>query len=85
VHVPYIAQVVLVPRGLAYGLPPFFDQFEDFALYPRCVHRRPLWKSPDKLVEKLFGAYLEVEGIAAVFDANVEELCHGELCGEDSR
>jgi hypothetical protein len=78
-HVPYEAQIVLVPRSLAYGLPPFFYQFKDFALYSRRVHRRTFWEAPDELVEKLLCAYLEVEGISAVFDANVEELCHGEL------
>lgn len=43
------------------------------------MHRRALGKSTDELVEKFFGADLEMEGVSAVLDTNVEELCHGEL------
>jgi hypothetical protein len=44
------------------------------------VHRRTFREAADKFIEELFGAYLEVESVAAVFDADVEELCDGELC-----
>jgi hypothetical protein len=84
VHVPYETKVVLVPRSLTYGLPPFFYQFENLVLYTRRVHRRTFREAANELIEKLFGAYLKVESVAAVFDANVEELCDGELCGDES-
>jgi hypothetical protein len=38
------------------------------------MHRRPLRESPDELIEEFLRAYLEMEGVAAVFDADVEEL-----------
>jgi hypothetical protein len=78
VHVPDEAQVVLVPRRLAYGLPPFFNQLEDAVLNARRMHRRAFGEAADELVEELLGADLEVERIAAVLDADVEELCNGE-------
>jgi hypothetical protein len=80
VHIPYETQVVLVPRSLAYGLPPLFYQFENLALYTRRVHRGPFREAADEFVEKFFSAYLKVECVAAILDANVEELCDGELC-----
>jgi hypothetical protein len=43
------------------------------------VQRRALGKAANEFVEKLFGADLEVERVAAVLDADVEELCGGEL------
>ena len=43
------------------------------------MHRRALRETADELVEELFGADLEVEWIAAVLDADIEELCGGEL------
>lgn len=73
-HVPYKPQIVLVPRRLTYSLPPFFYQLEYLILHPRRVNRRALWKSADELVEEFLGADLEVESVAAVFDADVEEL-----------
>jgi hypothetical protein len=36
--------------------------------------RRSFGKASDEFIEKFFGAYLEMEGISAVLDANVEEL-----------
>lgn len=81
-HVPDEAQVVLVPRCLAYRLPPFFNQLEDAILDARRVHGRALGEAADELVEELLGADLEVERVAAVLDADVEELCDRELWGE---
>jgi hypothetical protein len=46
------------------------------------MHRRTLWESTDELVQEFLGAYLQMESVAAVFDANIEELCVGELCDE---
>jgi hypothetical protein len=64
-----------VPRCQTYRLPPFFDQFEYAVLDARGMDWRSLWESPDELVEEFFGAYLEVERVAAVLDADIEELC----------
>lgn len=73
-HISDEAQVVLVPRRLADGLPPFFDQLEDSILDARGMHRRALGETTNELVEELLGADLEVEWVAAVLDADVEEL-----------
>jgi hypothetical protein len=48
------------------------------------MHWRPFWEATDKFIEKLLGAYLQVKSVATVFDANIEELCQGELCGDIS-
>lgn len=79
-HIPYKAQVVLVARCLAYGLPPFFYELENLVLYSRRVNRRTFRKAADKLVKEFFGTDLEVERVAAILDTYVEELCYGELC-----
>jgi hypothetical protein len=79
-HVPYEAQIVLVPRCLAYRLPPFFDQLEDSILHARRMHRRALWKSANEFVEKFLGADLKMESVSAVLNTDIEELYHGELC-----
>jgi len=47
VHIPDEAKVVLVPRGLTYRRPPFFDGFEDLALHSRRAQRRSLWEASD--------------------------------------
>lgn len=44
------------------------------------MHRRPLGEAADELVEEFFGADLKVKRIAAVLNANVEELSNRELC-----
>jgi hypothetical protein len=44
------------------------------------MYRRALGKSTNKFIEEFFGAYLEVKSVTTVFDADVEELCDGELC-----
>ena len=77
-HVPDEAQVVLVPRCLAYGLAPFFNQLEDAVLDARRVHGRALGEAANELIEELLSADLEVEGVAAVLNADVEELKGGE-------
>ena len=46
------------------------------------MHRWALGEPSDKLVEKLLGGDLEVEWVAAVLNADVEELYTGELWGE---
>lgn len=38
------------------------------------MRRRSLRESSYELVEEVFGGDLEVEGVAAVFDADIEEL-----------
>lgn len=78
-HVPYEAQIVLVPRCLTYRLPPFFYQLEDLILDTGRVHRWTFGKAAHKLVEKFFGANLKMERVAAVLDANVQELFESEL------
>jgi hypothetical protein len=37
------------------------------------------WKAADELIEKLLGAYLEMKRVSAILNANVKELCIGEL------
>jgi hypothetical protein len=48
------------------------------------MHGRSFWKTADKFIEELLGADLKVECVATILDANVEELCQGELCGDVS-
>jgi hypothetical protein len=43
------------------------------------VYRWALGETADEFIEELLGADLEVEGVAAVLDADVEELWGGEL------
>jgi hypothetical protein len=81
-HIPNEAQIVLVSRCLADRLPPFFYQLEDSTLYARRMHRRTLWESTDELVQEFLCAYLQMESVTAVFDADIEELCVGEPCVE---
>ena len=70
-HVPYEAQVILVPRCLAYRLAPFFDQLEDASLHARRMYGWALWESADELVEEFFGTDLEVERVAAVLNTDI--------------
>ena len=73
-HVSYEAQIFLVLGCLTYRRPPLFDQFQDLVLYARISEGWPFREAANELVQKLFGTDLEVERIAAVFDAIVEEL-----------
>jgi hypothetical protein len=43
------------------------------------MHRRTFGESADELIEEFLCAYLEVERVAAILDANVQELWNGEL------
>lgn len=69
-----MAQILLVPRRLAYSLPPFFNRLQDPVLHPGGPHWRSFWKTTNQLIEKLLCTDLEVERITAVLDADVEEL-----------
>ena len=73
-HVPDKAQVLLVSACLANCTAPFLNGFEDLELDAGGADRRPLWKAADQLIEELLGADLEVEGVAAVLDADVEQV-----------
>lgn len=73
-HVADEAKVLLVARRLAYRLPPFLEQLEDPLLHATGSNGRPFGEPPDELVEKVLGADLQLERVAAVFDADVEEL-----------
>lgn len=42
------------------------------------MHWWALREATDELIEELLGADLEVKRVAAVLDADVEELCNGE-------
>ena len=44
------------------------------------MDRRTLGETAHELVEEFFGGDLEVEGVSAVFDADVEELWKVRLC-----
>lgn len=74
VHIPDEAQVVLVPARLADGAPPLLDGLEDLCLDTRGTDGRALGEAADQLVEELLGADLQVEGVAAVLDADVEQV-----------
>lgn len=73
-HVSNEAQVLLVPTGLAYRPSPFLNRFENLGLHPCRPDGWSLGKPPDKLVEELLGADLQVERVAAVLDANIEQV-----------
>lgn len=73
-HVPNEAQVLLVPARLADGAAPFFYSLEYFHLHPAEADRRALGEATDELVEELLGADLQLEGVAAVLDADVEQV-----------
>jgi hypothetical protein len=74
VHVPDEAEVLLVPAGVAYCAPPLLNRLEYLHLHARGAYGRPLGKPADELVEELLGADLQVERIAAVLDADVEQV-----------
>ena len=74
VHVPDEAQVLLVPARLANRTAPFFDSLEDLELNAGRADRGSLGKAAYQLIEELLGADLEVEGVTAVLDANVEKV-----------
>lgn len=71
-HVPDEAQVLLVARGLADGLPPLLYRLQDAMLHPGGPHRRPLGESADQFIQELLCTDLEMEWISAVLDADVE-------------
>lgn len=72
-HVPDEAQVLFVPARLADSAPPFFYRLQYLHLHPTVTDRRPLGEPTDELIEKLLGADLQVERVAAVFNAEVEQ------------
>jgi hypothetical protein len=43
-------------------------------LNARRAHRRPLGESPNQFIQELFRTDLQVEGVSAVLDTDVEEL-----------
>lgn len=71
VHVPDEPKILLVLGSLTDGRAPFFNQFQ----YPVLHSSRPDWwplgESPYKLIQELLCANLEVERVAAVFDADI--------------
>lgn len=42
-------------------------------MHARGAYRWTLWESTNKLIQELLGANLQMKGIAAVLDANVEQ------------
>lgn len=77
-HIPYETKVLFVPRSLTYCLSPLLDSLEDSVLDPGGAYGGPLWKAPDQFIEEFFGADLQMKGISAIFDANVQKL-HSKL------
>lgn len=73
-HIPNETKVLFVPRSLAYCLSPFFDRLEYSVLDPGGADGGPLWKAPDQFIEEFFGADLQMKGIPAIFDANIQQL-----------
>jgi hypothetical protein len=43
------------------------------------MYRRAFGESADKLIKELLCAYLQVEWVPAILDADVQELSDGEL------
>ena len=74
-------QIILIPRRLTNSLPPLLNRLENAMLDPCGPHRRALGEPTDKLIEEFLGADLQVEGVAAVLDADVEELYRCPLVG----
>ena len=74
VHVPDKAQILFVPARLTYRNAPLLNGLEDPGLDPGRANGWTLGKSADELVEKLLCADLEVEGVAAILDADVEQV-----------
>lgn len=74
VHIPDEAHVLLVAAGLADGAAPLLDGLENLHLHPAVAHWRALGEPADELVEELLCADLEVEGVAAVLDTDVEQV-----------
>lgn len=74
VHVPNVHQVLLVLARDADRVLPLVHELEDLLHRGRRERRRPFGEAPDELVEELFRADLEVEGVAAVLDEDVEQL-----------
>lgn len=73
-HVPNEAQILLVPTRLADGAAPFFYGLEYLHLHPAEADRRTLGEAADELVEELFGANLQLKGVATVLDADIEQV-----------
>lgn len=73
-HVSYEAQVLFVPARLAYRAPPFFNSLQDLRLDFVVADGRPLGESPNKLVQKLLSANLEVKWVSAILDAYIEQV-----------
>lgn len=73
VHVPDEAQIISIPARLANRHAPFFNQLKDPVLDAGRPNWRALRESPHQLVEEFLCADLQVEGVAAVFDADIEQ------------
>lgn len=73
-HVPDEAQVLLIPARLANRTAPFLNGLENLELDAGGADRGPLGKAAYQLIEELLCADLEVEGVAAVLYADVEQV-----------
>lgn len=73
-HVSDEAQILLVPRSLTYGHPPFFNLLQYSHLYAGRSYGRSLGKASHKLVEKLLGTDLKMKCISAILDAYIQKL-----------
>jgi hypothetical protein len=77
-HIPNMHQILLMLGMHTERILPLMDELEDLGHGGRRERRWSLGEPTDELVEKVFGRDLEVEGVAAVFDEDVEELARGE-------
>lgn len=73
-HIPYESQILLVPRGLTYCAPPFFNRFQYLHLHSRRSDRGPLREPPHELIKEFLGTDLKVKRVSAVLDANIEQV-----------
>lgn len=72
-HVPDEAQVILVAARLAYRHAPLLYQLKNLGLDAGRADWGAFRESPHQLVEELLCADLQVERVAAVLDADVEQ------------
>lgn len=72
-HIPNKPQVLLVPARLANGASPFFYGLQYLHLHPAVANGRALGESPNELIEEFLGANLQLERVAAILDADIEQ------------
>lgn len=73
-HIPDETQVLLIAARFTYRRAPFLNRFENLGLDSSCPDRWPLGKPAHQLIEKIFGANLEMKWVTAVLDTDIEQI-----------